>query len=194
MIWADNNMGVIIMQRDAYIKQCIHEHLGNKQVYKNITDNYHEKCKTSTQNILARFGATAKVHKTPVKLRPSVAKIGTSIESVSKWLDHQLQKLMTHLPWCIKDSDSFRHELEQMYTGPVIRPLVQAILKGLELVMRHNIMKFGNSYFLQLTRTAMGTSVAVVFANLYFGWHEKETLLPKYCDILKNSFPCKIHR
>ena len=131
---------------------------------------------------------------------------------------------MTHLPWCVKDSDSFRNEvikinlspdarlftfdaqsiylnlcidhalpvmkhwLEHAYPRPITRPLTQAILQGLELVMRHNIMKFGDSYFLQLIGTAMGTSVAVVYANLYFGWHEKETLLPKFQDQLKRIF------
>ncbi len=159
-----------------------------------------------------------------MNLRPVVAKVGTSIESVSKWLDHELQKLMTHLPWCIKDSYSFRdevinlqippnaklvtfdaqamysnicidhalsvmkHWLEGTYTRPITRPLIQAILQGLKLVMRHNIMKLGESYFLQLIRTAMGTSVAGAYANLYFGWHEKETLLPKYHDRLKRIF------
>jgi hypothetical protein len=33
----------------------------------------------------------------------------------------------------------------------------------------------------------MGTAVAVVFANLYFGWHEKQNLLPKYKDTLKRT-------
>jgi hypothetical protein len=61
----------------------------------------------------------------------------------------------------------------------------QAILDALELVMRHNIMQFGDSYFLQLIGTAMGTSVAVVFANLYFGWHEKELILPRYQNHFK---------
>ncbi len=59
------------------------------------------------------------------------------------------------------------------------------ILEALDLVMCHNIMKFGDSYFLQLVGTRMGTSVAVVFANLSFEWHEKTLLLPKYCDTLK---------
>ncbi|KAL7474168.1 hypothetical protein ACHAW6_000156 [Cyclotella cf. meneghiniana] len=31
----------------------------------------------------------------------------------------------------------------------------------------------------------MGTSVAVVFANLYFGWHEKELILPRYQNHFK---------
>ena len=40
------------------------------------------------------------------------------------------------------------------------------ILEALDLVMRNNIVQFGDSYFLQLVGTAMGTSVAVVFAKL----------------------------
>ncbi|KAL7484851.1 hypothetical protein ACHAW6_010480 [Cyclotella cf. meneghiniana] len=54
--------------------------------------------------------------------------------------------------------------------------------------MQHNIMNFGDSYFLQLIGTAMGTSAAVAYANLYFGWHEKETLLPKFCEHLNWIF------
>ena len=44
----------------------------------------------------------------------------------------------------------------------------QAIIHGLNLVMRFNTMKFGDTFFLQKIGTAMGTSCAVIFANLYF--------------------------
>ena len=46
--------------------------------------------------------------------------------------------------------------------------------------MRNNLMQFGDTYFLQLIGTAMGTSVAVVFANLYYSWHERNCILPHY--------------
>ena len=49
-------------------------------------------------------------------------------------------------------------------------------------------MQFGDSFFLQLVGTTMGTSVAVIFANLYFGWRERSVILPKYCDSLKRVF------
>jgi hypothetical protein len=62
---------------------------------------------------------------------------------------------------------------------------VEALLAGLELVMRNNIFVYGDTHFLQLIGTAMGTPVAVVFANLYFGWHEKERILPEYQTRLK---------
>ena len=48
-----------------------------------------------------------------------------------------------------------KHWLDETYTQPVTRPLIQAILQGLDLVMHHNIMQFGDSYFLQLIGTAM---------------------------------------
>ena len=44
----------------------------------------------------------------------------------------------------------------------------QAILHGLNLVIRFNIMKLGDTFFLQKIGTAMGTSCAVIFADLYF--------------------------
>ncbi|KAL3789320.1 hypothetical protein ACHAWO_007576 [Cyclotella atomus] len=117
---------------------------------------------------------------------PVVAKCGTAIESVSKWLDCELQKLKSEIPWCIKDSESFRnHAMPVMkhwfesYSGPDLAP-VDTLLQALSLVMRWNIFKFGDSYFQQLIGTAMGTSAAVFFANLYFAYHEKHRILPEY--------------
>jgi hypothetical protein len=61
------------------------------------------------------------------------------------------------------------------------RPAVQlAIIDGLKLVMRYNLMQFGTTYSIQEIGTAMGTSCAVIFANLYYGWHERQSILPKY--------------
>ena len=53
-------------------------------------------------------------------------------------------------------------------------------MDAFELVMRQNLFEFGDVIALQRIGTAMGTSCAVVLANLYSGWHEKTTLLPKY--------------
>ncbi|KAL3791711.1 hypothetical protein ACHAWO_009969 [Cyclotella atomus] len=243
IIEADKNMGVTIWERDVYIKQVLSEHLSNAAVYENITHQIQEKIydvnaalqrfidnnerylgkpvltffhrsQIIHKSKIAVFRATAKVHKNPVMLRPVVAKCGTAIESVSKWLDCELQKLKSEIPWCIKDSESFRSEVIKLdpppnarlvtfdaksmysnidldhampvmkhwfesYSGPDLAP-VDTLLQALSLVMRWNIFKFGDSYFQQLIGTAMGTSAAVFFANLYFAYHEKHRILPEY--------------
>jgi len=74
-------------------------------------------------------------------------------------------------------------------------------MDGLELVMRNNLMQFGDTYSLQEIGTAMGTSCAVIFANLYFGWHERQVILPKYqgqfhAPMLQPStlMPLRVHK
>jgi hypothetical protein len=63
-----------------------------------------------------------------------------------------------------------RHELP-----PGFDP--DAILRGLELVMRNNVFEFGNTLWLQLVGTAMGTSVACMYATIYFSYHEETGIL-----------------
>ncbi len=136
------------MERDKLIQQVIEEHLSNVNVYKQLTaadtsaamqclrykfDDFRNKHKeTLGQNVLtffrrslnqhgcnvAKFRATIKVHKNPPTTRPIVATCGTFLGSVSKWLDYQLQLLMQFLPWCIKDSKSFRDELIHLKVPP----------------------------------------------------------------------------
>ncbi|KAL7481899.1 hypothetical protein ACHAW6_007578 [Cyclotella cf. meneghiniana] len=53
--------------------------------------------------------------------------------------------------------------------------------------MHNNLMQFGDSYFLQLIGTTMGTSEVVIFANLYYGLHEKTCILPRYNT--KENYP-----
>ncbi len=60
---------------------------------------------------IAKFRTTVKIHKNPWKLRPAVAKCGTILECMSKWLDFKLQKLVGLMPAVVKDSKTFRDEL-----------------------------------------------------------------------------------
>ncbi|KAL7523278.1 hypothetical protein ACHAWF_000452 [Thalassiosira exigua] len=48
------------------------------------------------------------------------------------------------------------------------------------LVMKNNIFEWGDCYFLQLLRTAMGTSAACMWAIIYFAIHKIDKLLPNY--------------
>jgi len=53
-------------------------------------------------------------------------------------------------------------------------------LKVLELVMSGNIFQFDDLFFRQEDGTAMGTSCAMLYACLYYGYHEWMNLIPKY--------------
>jgi len=53
-------------------------------------------------------------------------------------------------------------------------------LNILEIVMNNNIFSFGDTFWLQLTCTAMGMPAACSYATITFGQHENIHLLPKY--------------
>ena len=62
---------------------------------------------------------------------------------------------------------------------------IDAIIEGLGLVMNYNIFQFGDCYFKQKAGTAMGTPVACAYATLYYAYHERNTLLPRFGDNLR---------
>ena len=57
-----------------------------------------------------------------------------------------------------------------------------ALLCGLKIVMENNIFQFGDSNWLQIAGTAMGTPPAPRWATLYFAIWELE-VIPKYAEI-----------
>ena len=57
---------------------------------------------------------------------------------------------------------------------------LEAILEAMEIIMKNNIFEFGDCYFLQLLGTAMGTSAAVMWATIYYAYHEVHTLIPNH--------------
>ena len=54
------------------------------------------------------------------------------------------------------------------------------ILDLLKLVMENCVFKFGETFWLQLIGTAMGTPVACIYAILFFAYYERTILLRKY--------------
>ena len=57
---------------------------------------------------------------------------------------------------------------------------IDMIIEAATIVMRWNIVEFGDAFLKQLIGTAMGTPVEVTWATIYFYWHEIHVLIPKY--------------
>jgi hypothetical protein len=59
------------------------------------------------------------------------------------------------------------------------------VIQLLTIVMNNNVFQFDDCWFHQQNGTAMGTSVACVYATIYYSYHEETTLLPKYNSSLR---------
>ncbi len=69
--------------------------------------------------------------------------------------------------------EEFTHEL------PPNMP-TNLIIAALDIVMKNNIFTFGDTTWLQLKGTAMGTPCACMIASIYFAYHERKNILRKY--------------
>jgi hypothetical protein len=54
---------------------------------------------------------------------------------------------------------------------------VATIIRGLDLIMNSNVFEFGDTWWKQLAGTAMGTSVACMYATIFYSYHEETCLL-----------------
>lgn len=54
------------------------------------------------------------------------------------------------------------------------------VIAATELVMTFNVFQFDDTFWHQLTGTAMGTPVACTFATIYYAYHEETSYLKKF--------------
>ena len=80
----------------------------------------------------------------------------------------------------------FIEEFMNKYGDQLIGPSLpkRFIIQCLKIIMKQNIIKFGDTYWIQKNGAAMGTSCAVNYSFLYIGLLELKSLLQKYCEFL----------
>ena len=159
---------------------------------------------------LPYFHALPKLHKNPMGLRPIISACNSVFEGLSKWIDFQLRPIVTQTKTFLKDSDQildiinnsqiqptdiiFTVDVVSLYTTIPLdialnraipyftntHPFGEYIIQGLELIMKNNYFEFGNSTWLQLVGTAMGTPCAPLFAILYVSYFEETLIIPTF--------------
>jgi hypothetical protein len=97
-------------------------------------------------------------------------------DAVSMYNNIDTEHAIAVISWWLGDLHA-RGEL------PFAFPL-EAVKSAMETIMRNNVFEWGDLYFLQLLGTAMGTSSAVMWATLYFAYHEVHCLIPNHGDRL----------
>jgi hypothetical protein len=157
-----------------------------------------------------KFYLTMKIHKTPMATRPIVAIKGSFTSGLGTWLDQQLQPIVHKLHTYLKSSFELTELLKKlpdlpegprlftadaisMYTNidtdhalAVIRRFLpnnwlnKAIMEALDIIMRHIFFEFGDTSWLQPHWHRHGTPSAPSYATLYFGIHEKDTILRQF--------------
>lgn len=76
----------------------------NRGVISKAERTYLHRATERDEGQFARFRMSLKAHKSPWKMRPIVCCAGTLMNHLSRWLDHQLQKLKPLIPTYIRDS------------------------------------------------------------------------------------------
>ena len=62
---------------------------------------------------------------------------------------------------------------------------IDLVVTGLKIVMDNANFQFGENFFEQISGTSMGTPCACSYATIYYGYHERKTIIPRFGSYLK---------
>ena len=88
--------------------------------------------------------------------------------------------MYTNIPTSTALREIKRYLLDNSHQFPKLN--VAAVTQALELIMTHNVVQFGDTHWLQLSGTAMGTPPAPAYATIFYGIHEA-TILERFAAI-----------
>ena len=143
----DKNLGPAIIECNEYIKRVFADHLDDASTYQRLTTaqatdmleatqtrfkhllHQHKDLLSPAEQVyfqrslqcehrIPQFYLTLKVHKTPWKTRPVVACVGSFAEVFSKWLDHQMKRLLPLSNTYLRDSNQVLDELTALGALP----------------------------------------------------------------------------
>ena len=114
-----------------------------------------------SQSLLRKLKHLGKLPPTAMLVTADAVSMYTNIDT-----QHGLQTLA-------KWFDLHTQQLPQGYP-------TQMVLKLLKLVMTNNVFQLDDTYWLQLSGTAMGTNVACMYATIYYSYLEETKILPRY--------------
>jgi hypothetical protein len=143
---SNKNLGPCVLERTEYIKKVL-EHLADDTTYRRLTPTEAANAIQDTESMIsnfiddhdrritakdrkyllrsldvpdpfAHFYITAKIHKTPWKVRPIVSVSGSLTHGLGRWLDQQLKPIVKQLPSYIASSFELKQRLQRLRFTP----------------------------------------------------------------------------
>lgn len=116
-----------------------------------------------SQSLLNRLQKMGKLPSSAVIVTADAVSMYTNINT-----QHGLQTLRNWL---------LLHEAELPRDFPT-----DMVIDAVELIMTNNVFQFDDTFWLQLSGTAMGTSLACIYATIYYSYHEETKLLTEFAQ------------
>ena len=147
------------------IVSCVNSHLGDLSKWIDVQlQRVVHLCPCylkDSQSLLRKLHRLGQLPPTAVVVTADAVSMYTNIDT-----QHSLKVLRL---WF----DLHAHQLPKKYP-------VDMVLQAIRIVMTNNVFQFDDTFWLQLTGTAMGTSAACMVATIYYSYHEETRILPVF--------------